>query len=938
MRKKGIRQQYINIFVISLLIAVVGMSSMYIYVSNSWKELEDKQQESFQKSQIMEDMSNAIHQLFFRIRGYYAFQIDEELNIALETIQEIRIAARQFNMLELTEEEQQMVDDITQFMDNYENVTLPQGIEFVKNDDYEGLRGLAQGGSNLAVNRFIQYANDYNEHVKNKLTETYNQMKQQTNLFFFLITLLGLTFLLIPIYMVWVVMNRVIRPVEKITAAADQYETDGIITFQPMIEDDEIGTLSRSIHKMTLRIQTNEQELVAQNEELLSQQEELFSRQTKMENALSEARFTRRRLERYNGLSHILSFSLDQQAVCDQTTGYLTSAYQVDLGFTCFPNSGIHTLKGISEEFYEEIKTNRMEYFRKRLEEEPYFVIKRAADYEQGIAENTTYVYDFIAGIFNSAGELAVTAVLSRIGRSFSETDQEDLYGLLKRIGIAVDRIEQYELISRERQLNQSILNNINEGIRFVSSGGERDQYNDALFKLFGMDEQQEWTREDWTAYLLQKIDDPESHVAFIQKALDADSVTSSERVYTLHLSPDIKRVMSVYSVPIFVQNDRLGTIFVHRDITHEHEVDTLKTELISTVSHELRTPLSSILGFSELLLNKEMDVNRQKRYIKTIHSEANRLTSLINDFLDIQRMESGRQTYAMEDVSISEVARETAKLLEVQSANHSIQLQDLTRSSAVIGDRGRLSQVFVNILGNAIKFSPDGGKVKIRLWNQKNCVTVSVTDEGIGIPKKDISHLFEKFYRFDNSYQRKIGGTGLGLSICYEILQAHSGKIWVDSEENEGTTVFFSLPLSSSLPQDTIDPGKPLIIVLEDDINIAFLIGEELADKQLSVMHHMKVHDAFHDIQTMRPAAVIVDLLLADGENGWDLIQLMKENEQTAQIPIVISSSLEKEPHLMDEFNVDKYLTKPFPLHALSDTILHSIKGTDGKIFYPGE
>src|SRR5699024_10815685 len=112
-------------------------------------------------------------------------------------------------------------------------------------------------------------------------------------------------------------------------------------------------------------------------------------------------------------------------------------------------------------------------------------------------------------------------------------------------------------------------------------------------------------------------------------------------------------RVMNVYSVPIVIQGDKVGTIFVHRDMTHEHEVDQMKTELVSTVSHELRTPLSSILGFSELLLNKEMDEKRKKRYLETIYNEATRLTALINDFLDLQRMESGRLAYTVEEISL---------------------------------------------------------------------------------------------------------------------------------------------------------------------------------------------------------------------------------------------------------------------------------------------
>ncbi|GKV65400.1 MULTISPECIES: ATP-binding protein [unclassified Sporosarcina] len=802
-RRRGIRQQYINIFIVSLLVAVIGMGSMYIYVKSSWAELEENQQETFEKSELVEQISNSVQDLFFRIRGYYAFQIEDELNGAYQAIQDIHTYSRQYKALPLNEEEQKIVEEIDDFLTDYENVTLPRAIQYVQKNDYEGLRELANGGTNSSVNRFIKYANDYNLNVKEMLQEDYQQTKNQTNQFFLLITLLGLAFLLIPIFMVWNVMKRVIRPVETITHAADRYETDGKILFQLIDREDEIGALSQALHKMMQRIQTNEQELLVQNEELISQQDELFNRQTKMEYALSEARFSKVRLERHNGLSHLLSFSLDKQEVCDQTSEYLNTIYHSDLSLLWFPISDTFSLKGMSNEFFEEIKHERMDYLKLRLETEPYFIIKREAGYEKGVAENTTFVYDFVTGIYNSANHLSIIAILSRIGKPFTEDDQTDLYGLFKRIAIAVDRIEQHELISHERQLNQNILDNINEGIRFVSNNNEEDKYNTALFELLGM-EPKAWPREEWTEHFLQQINEPEQYRVFLEEALDPDNQEMNHNSYIVSLPSEQSRVMNVYSVPILISGEKVGTIFVHRDITREHEVDQMKTELVSTVSHELRTPLSSILGFSELLLNKEMDEKRKKRYLETIQSEANRLTSLINDFLDIQRMESGRQTYAVEDVSIAELAEQT--VVSVQSSLHSIQLQDVTCSSTVVGDRERLLQVFKNIVGNAIKFSPDGGKIRVTLRNQKDRVIVSISDKGIGIPQNDISHLFEKFYRFDNSFSRKIGGTGLGLSICKEIINNHNGQIWIDSEENVGTTVFFSLPLKQQLPNEPVN------------------------------------------------------------------------------------------------------------------------------------
>ncbi|PID03428.1 histidine kinase [Sporosarcina sp. P2] len=937
--KKGIRQQYIKVFIASIVVAIIGMGSMYFFASSSWDQLEDKQQASKEKSILIEGISDSIQELFFRIRGYYAFQIEEELNFAYQAIEDIHSHSREFKSLQLTAEEQRIIDEIDNFLIEYENVTLPNAIHFVKENDYAGLQALAKSGTNLAVNSFITYANEYEDSSKDKLENAYNNTMQQTKTFFLIITLFGFIFLLIPIFMFWSVINRVVKPIEDITRAADQYETEGTVLFQPIQTENEIGALSQSIHKMMGRIQMNEQELLSQNEELITQQDELFNRQTKMEFALSEARFSRVRLERYNGLSHILSFSLDKQEVCDQTSRYVNHIYQSDLSFLWFPKSDIHTLKGISEEFFTEIKQERLEYIKIRLETEPYFIIKREAEYEKGIADTITYVYDFVTGIYNVVNELSVVSVLSRVGKPFTEDDQEDLYGLIKRIAIAVDRIEQYELISHERQLNQSILDNINEGIRFVSNTSENDKYNTALFNLLGMEPETEykaWPREEWTEYFLSQIDDPVQYKAFLDNAIRSTSTEFVTNEYILSLPSQESRVMNVYSVPIVIQDEKVGTIFVHRDITHEHEVNKMKTELVSTVSHELRTPLSSILGFSELLLNKDMDEQRKKRYLETIHSEANRLTALINDFLDLQRMESGRQSYTMEDLSVGKVAEKAVDYLRIQSPHHTLKMQDLTYSSIVRGDYDRILQVFMNLIGNAIKFSPDGGNVNISLLNQQDAVIVSIADEGIGIPSDTIEHLFEKFYRFDNSYSRKIGGTGLGLSICREIIQDHNGQIWVHSEENEGTTIFFSLPLKQQLPKEKIDYDKPLVVIVEDDVNISLLLGEELASNGFSVIHHSKISKAFECIEAMQPAAVVVDLKLEEGENGWDLISQMKEHTKTKSIPIVISSSLEKESVLMEKFQVGKYLTKPYPLSDLSTIIMETMERSDGLILYP--
>lgn len=178
-----------------------------------------------------------------------------------------------------------------------------------------------------------------------------------------------------------------------------------------------------------------------------------------------------------------------------------------------------------------------------------------------------------------------------------------------------------------------------------------------------------------------------------------------------------------------------MGTMFVHRDITREYEIDQMKSELVSTVSHELRTPLSSVLGFTELLLAKELKPERQKNISKPFIKSMVRLTNLINDFLDLQRMESGRQQYTMQPLSMDEMAIDIVNRFRHEQKHH-VHLIDKAKHVNVVGDQERLVQLFINLIGNAIKFSPAGGDVTITLENINQMLQVRIKDQASGFQK----------------------------------------------------------------------------------------------------------------------------------------------------------------------------------------------------------
>lgn len=234
--------------------------------------------------------------------------------------------------------------------------------------------------------------------------------------------------------------------------------------------------------------------------------------------------------------------------------------------------------------------------------------------------------------------------------------------------------------------------------------------------------------------------------------------------------------------------------IFVFRDRTEEEKIEQIKNEFVSVVSHELRTPLTSILGFVELMLNRELQLERQRKYLTTVHKETTRLSVLINDFLDIQRMESGKQTFQFEPTDLNIFLHE---IVQQWQGNSCFQI-GLSVSAAPVwvdADQDRLHQVFDNLISNAIKYSPGRDRIDIQLSMAQEQAYVEVRDYGLGIPEESKDMLFSKFYRVDNSDRRKIGGTGLGLSIVKEIVEAHNGKLLFESEHGNGSVFTVVLP-----------------------------------------------------------------------------------------------------------------------------------------------
>lgn len=262
-------------------------------------------------------------------------------------------------------------------------------------------------------------------------------------------------------------------------------------------------------------------------------------------------------------------------------------------------------------------------------------------------------------------------------------------------------------------------------------------------------------------------------------------------------------KVVTVAVAPVTLDGqDSPSTVAVLRDISREAEIDRLKDEFISSVSHELRTPMTSIKGYTDLLLSgnpKIGDLNpTQHRFVSVIQTNVNRLTELVNDILEISRIETGKVQLKLESLDLIELIQEVALSFEGQmvqkSMNLALNLPD--QLPRIYADKSRLTQVLVNLIGNAWQYTPESGNITVTAKEAGQFVQVNVTDSGIGIPEQDLQFLFERFFRSERTEVQVVDGTGLGLSITKSFVEMLGGEIWVKSKVDQGSTFSFTIPI----------------------------------------------------------------------------------------------------------------------------------------------
>jgi len=366
----------------------------------------------------------------------------------------------------------------------------------------------------------------------------------------------------------------------------------------------------------------------------------------------------------------------------------------------------------------------------------------------------------------------------------------------------------------------ESVLDAANDGIAMLDREGHFVLVNRRFGDLLGSRPEAflHHTVEEAPPLLLERLAHLSGRLATLLPGEVQDERGVAEEIIALDGSD--QRFLQFYTAPVQGEDgqETIGRILVLRDVTRERELDKMKTDFISVVSHELRTPLTSIKGYTDLLLSGATgEISElQSEFLGIIQGSTTRLSNLINDILDISRIESGSIQIKHEPIDYRAIVSDTLRLMKAAADEKQISMDASLPETIppVRGDSDKVLQVLANLVSNAIKYTPEGGWVKVSLEVLGEAsVTTCVADSGIGVADEDQPKLFQKFFRADNTSTREAGGTGLGLVIAKTIIELLGGAIWVESEPGRGSRFFFTLPLFL----ETAGSGAPAPVALPD-------------------------------------------------------------------------------------------------------------------------
>ncbi len=512
--------------------------------------------------------------------------------------------------------------------------------------------------------------------------------------------------------------------------------------------------------------------------------------------------------------------------------------------------------------------------------------------------------------------------------RHWTSSEIELLQQLANQVGIALAQSQLVEALRESEGRFRTMADSAPVLLWISDTNGQYTFFNQSWLDFTGRTLEQEtgngWTEgvhpEDW-----QSVQDTYSSTL--------DNREDFHREYRLKRADGEYRWVLDQGTPRFLPDGSfagyIGSVF---DISDRREVERLKDEFISVVSHELRTPLTSILGALDLLANGVLNTQPEQgqRMLNIAANNAERLVRLINDILDIERIESGKVTMTKQMCNVEQLMSASVDVIRNMAQTARVSLSVSPLSARLWVDPDRIIQVLTNLLSNAIKFSPDGRTVWLtaELINgqfspitdnlervtegEQLTVLFQIRDQGRGIPADKIETIFGRFQQVDASDSRKKGGTGLGLAVCRSIVQHHEGQIWAQSTLGVGSTFCFSLPVLQE-EQVILPPEStaPLVLMCDDDSSVRTVVKAKLEQQGYQAMTVGSGEETVKQAAQKLPDAILLNLMMP-GMNGWETLAALKEQVNTKDIPVIILSGLFPDARELDHPKVNDWITKP--------------------------
>jgi two-component system phosphate regulon sensor histidine kinase PhoR len=383
------------------------------------------------------------------------------------------------------------------------------------------------------------------------------------------------------------------------------------------------------------------------------------------------------------------------------------------------------------------------------------------------------------------------------VSRKFSEGDfsrrvmqssKDEIGELAVTLNKMAETIEnKIKEIKAQNQKLSAIFNSMVEGVIVVDKTGRIVSVNSTIEKIFGA------TKDTMEGRVfLEAIRN--NDIAEVVNAISREGKPLTTEITLIY---PMRRIFEVNATPIFDNDIVAGCLVVIHDITELRRLETVRSDFVANVSHELKTPLTSIKGFVETLLEGALDDKENNRnFLKIIQDHSERLNNLVDDLLSLSHLESKEITLEKKSFILKLQLEKVTSGFKSQLKKMSIEIKnELSDSVSISADRNKIEQVFTNLIDNAIKFNKEKGAIRIYAEEADGKIKITIEDSGIGIPGKDISRIFERFYRVDKAHSRELGGTGLGLSIVKHIVELHGGCVGVESTEGFGSKFWFILP-----------------------------------------------------------------------------------------------------------------------------------------------